>query len=281
MNTHSHRKLNLKNAHYCGAENRKSVYDLQIPEAWNNKLVIFVHGYMGFKDWGCWPLVQSLFVESGYAFLKYNVSHNGGTVENPIDFHDLDAFSQNNYSKELHDLEAIIETSKTHFEKTPDIYLIGHSRGGGIVALQSGLPEVKKWCAWAPISSIAKRFPADVVETWEKEVVRFTTNSRTQQQMPHHISQYWDFEQNAERLNIEAHCKANEKPCLVIHGTEDVSVSISEGEEMAAWTGAKLVRITGAQHTFGASQPWPYEKIPSELDQVCQQTLLFFEHGNF
>ena len=62
---------------------------------------------MGYKDWGCWNLVEQFFIENNYAFLKYNVSHNGGTIENPIDFDDLNAFSENNYSKEIEDFEAI------------------------------------------------------------------------------------------------------------------------------------------------------------------------------
>ena len=61
-------------------------------------LVIFCHGYKGYKDWGAWDLVAERFAEEGYFFLKFNFSHNGGTVQNPIDFPDLEAFAQNNFS---------------------------------------------------------------------------------------------------------------------------------------------------------------------------------------
>ena len=40
-------------------------------------LVIFCHGYKGFKDWGPWHLVAKAFAEAGFFFLKFNFSHNG------------------------------------------------------------------------------------------------------------------------------------------------------------------------------------------------------------
>ena len=52
---------------------------------------------MGFKDWGAWHLVQDFFTNKGYAFCKFNLSHNGGTVENGIDF--PDAGNDNEISK--------------------------------------------------------------------------------------------------------------------------------------------------------------------------------------
>jgi hypothetical protein len=96
--------INLKNQIYTGTDGRQSLIDLTIPENFNNQLMIFIHGYMGYKDWGCWNLVEKYFTDLGFGFCKCNVSHNGGTIENPIDFPDLEAFGQNNYSKELFDL---------------------------------------------------------------------------------------------------------------------------------------------------------------------------------
>ncbi len=67
-------------------------------------VVIFCHGYKGFKDWGAWGLVANAFAKEGFAFLKFNFSHNGGTFEQPIDFPDLEAFSEDNFTKQLDDL---------------------------------------------------------------------------------------------------------------------------------------------------------------------------------
>ena len=72
-------------------------------------IVVFVHGFKGFKDWGHFNLVHQRLAESGFVALKFNFSHNGGTLDNPIDFPDLEAFGNNTYTKELDDLGAIID----------------------------------------------------------------------------------------------------------------------------------------------------------------------------
>jgi pimeloyl-ACP methyl ester carboxylesterase len=269
-------KIADKNVVYKGSEGRESPYDIEIPENWNGNLILFIHGYMGFKDWGCWHLAGDYFVKNGFSFVTYNASHNGGTVLNPIDFPDTQAFSQNSYTKELEDFECIV-TALEHRLDTFELHIIGHSRGGGIAALQSKHPKVKKWASWAGISSISNRFPKDEqLKEWRENTFRYVKNGRTHQNMPHHFDQYLDFEANRERLNIEAHCRTNEKPCLILHGKEDTSVLLSEGENLANWTNTELITINNAQHTFNASHPWNSDKMPEALEETCRQTLLFF-----
>lgn len=270
--------ISEKNEQYIGADGRPSLYDLTIPENWNKKLIVFCHGYMGYKDWGAWNLMEDFFVQHDFGFLKYNVSHNGGTVENGIDFPDLEAFSMNNYLKEVMDMEAIIELSLNKLNDLEAIYLLGHSRAGGTVILQSHNTHISKIAALAPICSIAKRFPeGEELENWKKNRTRFTTNGRTKQQMPHDYSQYEDFVKNKERLDIESYARNSHVPICVIHGDDDPAVTIKEGEAIAEWAGVELIRIPNEQHTFGASQPWTKEELPAGLKDVCEHMLAFFE----
>src|SRR6056297_3498830 len=96
----------IENLIYSGADDRMSPFDVFLSGSGADKpLVVFAHGYKGFKDWGAWHLVGKAFAEAGFDFLKFNFSHNGGTVAEPIDFPDLHAFSRNTYTKELEDLE--------------------------------------------------------------------------------------------------------------------------------------------------------------------------------
>ena len=37
-------------------------------------LVIFCHGYKGYKDWGAFDLMASTFLEGGVALIKFNFS---------------------------------------------------------------------------------------------------------------------------------------------------------------------------------------------------------------
>jgi len=87
----------------------------------NNSLVIFCHGYKGFKDWGAWNLIAENFAISGFTFCKFNFSLNGGTIDNPIDFPDLDAFGRNTFSQELKDLEIVTDTILKKYKKHIDV----------------------------------------------------------------------------------------------------------------------------------------------------------------
>ncbi|MDG1148028.1 MAG: prolyl oligopeptidase family serine peptidase [Crocinitomicaceae bacterium] len=268
----------IKNGIYSGSGNRKSVFDLSTPTQWNNKLIVFMHGYMGHKDWGCWNLVEDYFKNYSYGFLKYNVSHNGGTIDKPIDFNDLDAFSQNNYLKEIEDFEAIISLIQAEFKVLPEIYIIGHSRGGGIALLQAENKYVAKITSWAGIASIAERMPTGTtLQKWKNDGYYYRKNGRTHQEMPHAYSQYESFIKNQKRLSIKSYCEKSNTPTLIIHGDKDLSVKIDEGQKVAKWLNTNIIQIKGAQHTFGSSHPWESNILPKHLLEVCKTTLDFFD----
>ena len=266
--------LKRSNVLFEGANSKQSLLDIEIPSKWNGKVILFSHGFMGFKDWGAWHLVQSFFVKRGYGFVKYNCSHNGGTKDNPIDFPDLESFSNNTYSKELRDNDCIIKLVKALVNDQVKIFLIGHSRGGGIVLLQSQRSDINGIAAWAAISNIERRFHN--IEEWKNDGVRFQKNGRTKQELPMKIDIYEDFILNSERLNIMKFCRDSLTPTIVIHGEEDTSVLPSESIEISRWLNTKPIMIKGAQHTFNSNHPWESEQLPLALKQVCEATLVFF-----
>ena len=119
------------------------VYDIFYKESNTPKpVIIFCHGYKGYKDWGAWNLVAKQFLDAGFFFIKFNFSNNGGTIENPVYFDDLEAFANNNFSKELEDLDAVINlislNNNFNYELDPfNISLIAHSRGAGIILIKA------------------------------------------------------------------------------------------------------------------------------------------------
>lgn len=274
------KEINSRNQVYIGSNNRESLVDLTIPPCFNGKLIVFIHGYMGYKDWGCWHLVEKFYTDLGFGFCKYNVSHNGGTIDNPIDFSDLKAFGENNYSKELYDLQQVLNWLEFQLTALPDIYLIGHSRGGGIALLTASDPRVKKIATWAAICDIEKRFPKDKqLKVWKTQGIRYVENGRTLQKMPNNYSQYEDFLTNKEKLNIEKACLHSTKTTFVVHGDQDTSVEIEEGRNIATWLKTHLFEIEDANHTFGATQPWLESDMPEHLLKVCEITCGFFLIG--
>lgn len=273
--------IDFKNKEFVGSANRKSLFDCRIPV--NAKaVIIFIHGYKGYKDWGAWNLLEDRFLEMGYGFVKFNMSHNGGTTSEPVDFPDLQAFGENRYTYELNDLDAVItETTRIIAQELNlnlPVFLLGHSRGGGVAILQASIDNrISKIISLAGISTIGERFPkGEDLENWEREGVQFVVNGRTNQQMPHFFTFYTDYRDNKEALDIEKAARSLEIPFLQIHGDMDLSVSISEGQSIAEWTDTEVKVIKGADHTFGTKQPWESSDLTEEMEEVVEACSEFF-----
>ncbi|NDF59991.1 MAG: hypothetical protein EB100_02835 [Crocinitomicaceae bacterium] len=264
--------IRIKNSTYRGSNNRLALYDLTIPVDFNGHLIVFIHGYMGFKDWGAWNKLSDFFTDNCFGFSKFNLTHNGTTIDSPYDFKDLDAFAANTYTKEVADVGYFLDHLSQEFKTLPTIHLLGHSRGGGIAFLNGNDSRVTSIITLAAISSIHARFSDQkMLEKWKKEGIRYVTNQRTHQQMPHNYEQYLDFLENKEKLSIEQITKSLHKPTLIIHGTEDISVSITEGEELSEWTATPLIKIEHTDHVFGAKHPWNENYLPAPLKLACEK----------
>ena len=246
-------------------------------------IIIFCHGYKGFKDWGAWHLMAEAFAKAGFFFVKFNFSYNGGTMEQPIDFPDLEAFGNNNYSIELDDLNSVIDWVCSNSEiknesNRNDISLLGHSRGGGIVSIKAEEDSrIKNVISLAGVSDYKSRFPSgDAFENWKKDGVYFVENGRTKQQMPHYFQFYTNFIENKERLTINRAVKNLKIPHLIIHGDADTSVSIEEAKKLHAWNPKSTLQIIeGANHVFGASHPWKQNDLPNDLKLAINTIITF------
>src|SRR5690606_27774646 len=248
-------------------------------------IVIFCHGYKGYKDWGAWHLVAETFTDAGFCFLKFNFSHNGGTMEDPIDFPDLEAFAENNFSLELDDLDRVlkeIEKGNDNFpKKISTISLIGHSRGGGIVLIKAEEDtRISKVVAWASVSDFKARFQEGTTEfeMWKETGVAYVENSRTKQMMPNNFQFYEDFKNYENRLTISRAVKNLTIPLLVIHGSDDPTVSVKEAKAIHSWNPkSELLIIPGADHVFNAKHPWEESTLPNKLKTVVERTIDFLK----
>lgn len=267
--------------------NKPIVWDAFFNNNDNKKpLVIFCHGYKGFKDWGAWNLVAEAFMKANVFFVKFNFSHNGGTVEQPIDFPDLEAFAENNYSKELDDLDDMITfltSEENEFLDQIDINnisVIGHSRGGGISILKTKEDQrIKKLITWASVSSFGKRTSTTGnLEQWKKDGVKYVLNGRTNQKMPHNFQFYLDFKTNEQRLNIEKAVKNINVPHLIIHAKDDPSVLYQEAINLNNWNPkSELLTIDNSNHVFNAKHPWKEKDMPNNLEKVVNKTIAFIK----
>jgi pimeloyl-ACP methyl ester carboxylesterase len=242
----------------------------------NQPIIIFCHGYKGYKDWGAWNLLAEQVSEAEFCFIKFNFSHNGGTMENPIDFPDLKAFGNNNYSKELNDLNDIIDWAQNNFKDnvfidTKQICLVGHSRGGGIAILKASEDHrITKLITLASVSDFGRRTATSgELKEWKEKGVKHVLNGRTKQQMPHYYQLYEDFKTNEAQLHIQSAEKRLKIPHLIIHGDNDTSVPINEAIELHEWNPeSQLEIIEGADHVFNTKHPWAHSQLSIELDKV-------------
>ncbi|MCK4561417.1 MAG: alpha/beta fold hydrolase [Flavobacteriaceae bacterium] len=246
-------------------------------------IVIFCHGYKGYKDWGAWNLVAEAFANRNFFFVKMNFSHNGGTIEQPIDFPDLNAFGNNNFIKELDDIESVLNWL-THNQTIQQeinlnkITLIGHSRGGGIVLIKaSENKHITNVISWAGVSDFGSRFPqGEELKSWKENGVAFIKNARTNQQMPHYFQFYTNFKENENRLNIKIAVENLKIPYLIVHGTDDATVSIQEAKKLHSWNSKNKIQfIENASHTFDSLQPWDKKYLPNGLNKAVQESIQF------
>ncbi len=249
----------------------------------NQPIIILLHGFKGFKDWGHWHLMAESFAQNNYYFVKFNFSHNGTTPENPLEFGDLEAFGRNNYSKEEADLDVVLDwlaQNNTGRYNMNDITLVGHSRGGGLAIVKAARDSrIKRLITLASVQQLgfASRHP-EVLDTWKKEGVHYIINGRTQQKMPLYYQLHEDVIQNKEKFDVEKAARSFSKPWLIIHGTEDPAVSVNSAYQMKEWyPQAQLEIIEGANHVFGGSHPYEKEELPAHTGQLLDICIEFLK----
>ena len=266
-----------------GAEAKAILMDLHFKSGEEaHPLVLFVHGFKGFKDWGAYNFVAEYFVKQGFRFLKFNFSHNGTSPENPTEFTDLGAFGDNTFSKEFFDLDRVISFAKSgkEFPKAEAINLIGHSRGGGTSIIHSANDaRINKLITWAAISDFRSLWEKEDEKEWRSKGVIFNFNSRTKQYTPLKIDLLLDLEKHAKSYDILLAAQKIEKPWLIIHGDQDGNVSLNEASKLKEnCQDAELFIVPYANHVFGASHPYTKEELPLELQLVCEKSVDFLRN---
>lgn len=227
--------------------------DFDIPEK-PRALVIVVHGFKGFKNWGFFPWLAQRLTSHRLIVCRFNMSRSG-IGDDPEAFDRLDLFENDTYSIQLADLRAVVRYAQEQFPGLPTV-LLGHSRGGGVALLGAEeVPELSSVIAWSPISR-CDNWAASTREDWNARGVTEVVNARTKQIMRMSRKVLDDYEAHRERFDIQRAAKQLRVPLLVVHGERDESVPVGEGRLLAASAAdASLLVIERASHTFNAIHP--------------------------
>lgn len=251
-------------------------------------VVIFAHGFKGFKDWGTWSKIGEEITKAGFVFIKMNFSHNGTTIENPLEFGDLEAFGQNNYEIELDDLDCVLDwiNSQDIIPKsainTHKISLIGHSRGGGVAIIKAAEDSrIKNLITWASVGTLDWMFKSAMIEKWKTNGVHIIVNGRTKQNMPLYYQLYENFKKQEERFDTEKALNNLNKPHLIIQGTKDPAIPVASAKLHQRWNPtSKLVLIEAADHVFDGRHPFEMDELPKNTKQLVNQTISFLVENN-
>ncbi len=270
-NTFSRETFNI-----AGSNDKAIVGDITYANAYPDYLVIFIHGFKGFKDWGTHQLMAEAFANAGIYFLKFNFSHSGVNPEDLSDINDLQLFSENTPSKELYDLDKVITYAKEKFPHLQNV-LLGHSRGGGVSILQAAKDKrVIKLITWASISNFRDLWNKEDEADWKENGVRYIQNGRTKQQMPLSVNLLTDVLAHEKEYGLEVAASSLNKPWLIAQGTEDPAVKTAVAENFHRLNKkSELLIIEGANHVFGASHPYNKAELPTDLQQFTQASIEF------
>jgi len=235
--------------------------------------VVICHGFKGFMDWGFFPCLAKLLAERGLLAVRFNVSGSG--MEPGEDrATDLEGFRHNTFSRELDDLDTVLAALLGETGSLPAsirdrvdagaLGLLGHSRGGGTMLLGATCgrfaERIGALVTWAAVATF-DRFDEDARGLWRKQGFLSIQNARTGQELHLGLELLEDLEAHHERLDLESAAREITAPWLILHGREDESVPVEEGERLyragrQAEAPVQLEVIPGTGHTFGAQHPF-------------------------
>lgn len=242
------------------------------------KAVVVSHGFKGFKDWGFFPELNRELALAGYLAVGFNFS-GSGIGPDLEQFDDVERFEHATLSGDLDDIGRILDALAEHRLPGPPVSapfgLLGHSRGGAVSLLRA-VADQRVGClvTWAAVSGF-QRWDAETLRAWRERGHVEVVNARTGQVFRLRTDFLDDFEAHAgDRLNVERAARGLAIPHLIVHGTDDESVSVSEAHELVSWGRGELHLIAGAGHTMGAVHPFR-GRTPA-FDDALSASLAFF-----
>jgi uncharacterized protein len=248
-------------------------------------VVMFIHGFKGFKDWGPFNVMARALAEAGFACVKCNMSHNGTTLTQPDGITDFEAFAKNTLSICLDDVAIVIDhllyAEKTAAVRRCDatrLFLLGHSLGGSIAILKACEDSrVKAVAAWAPCTDFFTRWAVEDLYEWKDKGVTYVMNSREEQQLPLYYDIVEDYHKNKERLTVEYALEKMKAPLFLVHAKDDFSVPIGMSYDIVQWyEKAQLMVLEEGGHVFGGYHPYKDTSMPEIFKHVVEETTVFF-----
>ncbi len=239
--------------------------------------VVICHGFKGFAHWAFFPYLAQKLAENGLTAITFDFSGSGIGADRES-FTEPGAFAGNTLSRELEDLENLVDYARRRKLIEGKFGIFGHSRGGGTAILYTASTDsgVSSLATWAAIS-YPNRWSSEDVITWRKQGFAEIQNSRTGQIMRLDTDLLDDVELHGKtKLDIAAAAAKIKVPWLIVHGTRDETVPSSEAVRLHSLAPviSTLRLIEGGVHSFDAKHP--LTEVPPVLEKVVLETVKFF-----
>jgi len=274
---------------FRSSEGEKLRADLRYKENGIKKpVIIFIHGFKGFKNWGPFPYVCERMADAGFVSIAFNFSHNG-VGDDLLNFTELDRFAENTFTRELGEVSDVI-AQIMKLENIPIdeseilnevIALHGHSRGAATAILSAPHHRmIRAVAAWAPVSHF-NRYTERQMDEWREKGYAEMLNARTGQTMRLNVTLLDDIENHKGLLDIPALAKmmtSQEKALLMIAGSEDLTAKPEESHAIYNETTkqfSELHILSNTGHTLGAEHP--FAGTTPALESAIEITINFFQ----
>ncbi|HZG16347.1 MAG TPA: alpha/beta hydrolase [Candidatus Bathyarchaeia archaeon] len=246
-------------------------------------VLIFCHGFKGFKDWGSFPYAAEALAQQGIVTVRFNFSCNG-VGESGDDFDELEKFAINTYAREIADLDALVnwlngpDTPLPAFVEREELFLLGHSKGGGDAILFGAQhPQVKGIVTWNGIADV-NLFDAKLRAEIAEHGVGYIANARTGQQMPIRKVVIDDVDEHKDEYDLLAKVAQMEKPLLIMQGEKDFERLVKgAGRLHQAAKNSELHWIKEGNHTWNTRHP--FAGTTPQLEEAIETTVSFIQRN--
>ena len=215
--------------------------DVFIPEEESFPLIIFSHGYNGYKD--DFRDSANYMMDNGIASITFTFCGSGERDPSGFGTTNMTLFT------EKEDLSALIDYAKEIKGFNGNLYLLGGSQGGMVSAM---VAEERA----ADIKGMVLLFPAFCIPDNWNDTNYPVDRYPTLESIPETID-FWgvklgrNFVFTLRELDIYANMANFQKPVLILHGTNDNIVPISYSQRAAeTYPNAELVTYKGEGHGF-------------------------------
>ncbi|KPP94612.1 MAG: Alpha/beta hydrolase family [Bacteroidetes bacterium HLUCCA01] len=284
-----HRVIKKHSGSVRSTEGNPIRFDLYTPGNYTGSLpvILFLHGFKGFKDWGTFPDAFFEMARQGFAVLAMNFSH-GGVPPAQDTFAEAELFRTQTITQELNDVASIVAEIRSGkmaatagVDELYPLGIIGHSRGGHTAVLAAAeIDDISCLVAWAPVANLTDSWTDAMKETWKSGGDVVIQNARTGEALPIGPQLYTDVVHAEDRFNALERIRELYIPVLAIHATDDETVPHKNSQQLveacAGFDKEKLLLDKGG-HTFGSYHPYDGEELPDEFAHVVDHTIRWFQ----